>query len=75
MHNAVGKSLVQLMLDSNLISEDEYQQVLEEVETTGVTHTQALSKFTDSKSLRSLNRHLSTEYRAPCLKMLFRRMK
>ena len=64
MYNAVGKSLVQLMLDSNLISEDEYQQVLEEVKTTGVTHTQALSKFTDSKSLALAKQAL--EYGVPC---------
>ena len=51
MQNAVGQSLVQLILDSNLISEDEYQQVLEEAKQTGVTYTQALSKFVDSKSL------------------------
>ena len=51
MRNAVGKSLVQLMLDSNLISENEHQQVLEEIENTGVTHTQALVKFVDSKTL------------------------
>ncbi len=51
MQNSVGQSLVQLILDSNLISEDEHQQVLEEVEQTGVTYTQALSKFVDSKSL------------------------
>ena len=65
MRNAVGKSLVQLMLDSNLISEDEYQQVLEEVETTGVTHTQVLSKFVDSKSLTLAKQAL--EYGVPCI--------
>ena len=64
MHNAVGKSLVQLMLDSDIISEDEHQQVLEEVETTGVTHTQALSKFVDSKSLALAKQAL--EYGVPC---------
>ena len=64
MHNAVGKSLVQLMLDSDIISEDEYQEVLEEVEATGVTHTQALSKFVDSKSLALARQAL--EYGVSC---------
>jgi len=64
MHNAVGKSLVQQMLDSDIISEDEHRQVLEEIETTGVTHTQALSKFVDSKSLALAKQAL--EYGVSC---------
>ncbi|MYE90075.1 hypothetical protein F4X33_13885, partial [Candidatus Poribacteria bacterium] len=64
MRNAVGKSLVQQMLDSHIISEDEHQQVLEEIETTGVTHTQALSKFVDSKSLALAKQAL--EYGVSC---------
>ncbi len=65
MYNAVGKSLVQLMLDSDVISQDEHQQVLEETENTGVTHTQALSKFVDSKSLALAKQAL--EYGVPCI--------
>ena len=64
MRNAVGKSLIQLMLDSDIISEDEHQQVLEEVETTGITHTQALSKFVDSKSVALAKQAL--EYGVSC---------
>ena len=59
-----GKSLVQLMLDSDIISLAEHQQILEEVETTSVTHTQALSKFVDSKSLALAKQAL--EYGVPC---------
>ena len=65
MQNAVGQSLVQLILDSNLISEDEHQQVLEEAEQTGVTYTQALSKFVDSKSLTLAKQ--AFEYGVSCI--------
>ena len=65
MRNAVGKSLVQLILDSDLISEAEHQQILEEVESTGVSYTQALSKFVDSASLTLAKRAL--EYGVPCV--------
>ena len=65
MHNAVGKSLAQLILDSNLISQDEHQQVLEEAEQAGVSYTQALSKFVDSKSLTLAKQAL--EYGVSCI--------
>ena len=65
MHNAVGKSLEQLLLDSNLISQDEHQQILEEIEKTGVTHTQVLSKFVNSKALTLANQAL--EFGVPCI--------
>ena len=65
MQNAVGQSLVQLILDSNLISESEHQQVLEEAEQTGVTYTQALSKFVDSKSITLAKQ--AFEYGVSCI--------
>lgn len=65
MQNAVGQSLVQLILDSNLISEDEHQQVLEEAEQAGVTYTQALSKFVDSRSLTLAKQ--AFEYGVSCI--------
>ena len=65
MQNAVGQSLVQLILDSNLISESEHQQVLEEAEQTGVTYTQALSKFVDSKSFTLAKQ--AFEYGVSCI--------
>ena len=65
MYNEVGKSLEQLLLDSNLISQDEHQQVLEEIEKTGVTHTQVLSKFVSSKVLALAKQAL--EFGVPCI--------
>ena len=65
MHNAVGKSLEQLLLDSNLISQDEHQQILEEIEKTGVTNTQVLSKFVNSKDLALAKQAL--EFGVPCI--------
>ena len=65
MRNAVGKSLAQLILDSNLISQDEHQQILEESEQAGVSYTQALSKFVDSKSLTLAKQAL--EYGVSCI--------
>ena len=65
MHNAVGKSLEQLLLDSNLISQDEHQQILEEIEKTSATHTQVLSKFVNSKALALAKQAL--EFGVPCI--------
>ena len=65
MHNAVGKSLEQLLLNSNLISQDEHQQILEEIEKTGVTHTQVLPKFVSSKALALAKQAL--EFGVPCI--------
>jgi type II secretory ATPase GspE/PulE/Tfp pilus assembly ATPase PilB-like protein len=60
MYNAPDKSLVQVMLDSKLISEDEHRQVLEAIEKAGVSVDEALSKFVTKKELALVRK--STEY-------------
>ncbi len=65
MRNAPDKSLIQVMLDSKLISEDEHRQVLEEVEKTRVLIDQALSKFANPKTLDLAKK--SVEYSVSCV--------
>ena len=65
MLNAPDKSLVQVMLDSELISEDEHRQVLEEVEKTGTSVDHALLKFANPKSLALAKQ--GVEYEVPCI--------
>jgi type II secretory ATPase GspE/PulE/Tfp pilus assembly ATPase PilB-like protein len=65
MMNALDKSLTQVMLDSNLITEEQQQQILNEVEQTGISIEQAISKLVSSKALALAKK--SVEYGVPCV--------
>ena len=65
MLNTPAKSLAQAMLDSHLISEDTHQQVIEEVEKTGVSIDESLKKRVGEGMLALAKK--SIEYDVPCV--------
>ena len=69
MDNAPDKSLAQVMLDSKLISADQYQQVVEEIETTEVSIDQALALVLPANSKNLALAKKSIEYGIPFVRL------
>ena len=67
MQNALDKSLIQVLRDAKLISENEHQRMLEEIEETGVSMEEVLSKQVNPKVLELAKKSL--EYGVGCIQL------
>ena len=67
MQTSPDKSLLQIMLDAELISEDKHKQILEEVERTNASIDEVLSNSVSPKSLELAQKSL--EYGIPCVQL------
>ncbi|MCZ6676725.1 MAG: ATPase, T2SS/T4P/T4SS family [Candidatus Poribacteria bacterium] len=65
MYNAPDQSLLQVMLDSKLLSEDQHRQILEEIEGAGASIDQTLLKFVNPKTLALAKKSL--DYGVSCI--------